>query len=362
VHRSRPRPLLLACATPLLLVATGGAQVRAAHAQEPVRGWELPWLDISPNGGWRVRARAVAAARARLLAQRRFPALNAPVAPGVVNATAVTGTLRVPVVMFRYKNSAPAQYARDTAQYNATLFGVVPPNGKPYTLRSFYEQMANGQFSIQGRSVGWVALDSNEVTYTGVPGTCPANPYGTNCNGVWSGTAFSAMQRGLREALAKVDAQVDFAQYDDDGDGVVDAVLFLHPSMDGACTFDASNNHLWSHRDRLQSTGAAYVTNDPRPGGGGNEVVNDYILQSSLGSAAGGVCDSTAIMPIGTAAHELGHILALPDLYDVFGSSEGIGEWGLMGSGNYAKPESPSWPTRSSWPTSRETIRATSSS
>jgi M6 family metalloprotease-like protein len=330
----RFRLFILACLAPLLAVSVA-AQGRSAHAQEPVRGWELPWLDISPNGGWRVRARAVAAERARLLSQRRYSALNAPAALGAVSATALTGILHVPVILFRFRDSPATQYSRDTAQYNATLFGVVPPNGKPYTLRTFYEEMSNGLFSIQGRSVGWVALDSNEATYTGAPGTCPGNPYGTkNCNGVWSDAATAAMQRGLREALAKADSQVDFSQYDDNGDGVVDAVLFVHPSMDGACV-SASNNHLWSHRFTL-----FYATNDTEPGGR-QVVVSDYILQSGLGSPGGGVCDSTAIMPIGTAAHELGHILALPDLYDVSGATDGIGEWGLMGSGNYAKPESP---------------------
>ena len=53
-------------------------------------------------------------------------------------------------------------------------------------------------------------------------------------------------------------------------------------------------------------------------------------------------CTSTEIMPIGTVAHETGHSFGLPDLYDTDNVSEGIGEWGLMSSGNFTTPLSPS--------------------
>lgn len=332
-------------AAALCLATAAAGQARPARTAPRAPRWELPGFDIRPNGGWRVRARAVAAARARLLAQRNFSSLNA--APtGPTSATIVSGALRVPVIMFRYQDSPAAQYARDTAQYNAALFATVPPGGKPYTLRTFYEQMSNGLFSIQGSAVGWVALGGVENNYTGVPGTCPNNPFGTNnCNGLF-GNSFSLMQAGLREALVHADSTVDFGQFDNDGpdnipnsgddDGIVDAVLFLHPSMDGAC-LRQSNNHLWSHRSSI-----FFATNDPAHNGG-QILVEDYMLQSGLGSPLpdGSPCDSTAIMPIGTAAHELGHILALPDLYDLSGATEGIGEYGLMGSGNYTTGNSP---------------------
>lgn len=311
----------------------------------PVRGWELPWLDIRPDGAWRVKGRAVAQTRARLLAQRNFVALNAPISlAGPAGTTVVSGILKVPAILFRFQDTPASQFARDTAQYNATYFASVPTLGRPYTLRSFYEQMSNGLFSMQGQAFGFVALTGTESAYTGAPGSCPSNPFGTgNCNGLF-GSSFGLMQTGLTEALAAVDPTLDFGQFDNDGpddvpnsgddNGIVDGVLFLHAAMDGAC-LTATNNHLWSHRSAL-----FYQTNDNRTGGG-KISVQDYILQSGLGSPSGGVCDSTAIAPIGTAAHELGHLLALPDLYDTQGPTEGIGEWGTMGSGNYTKPLSP---------------------
>jgi hypothetical protein len=50
-------------------------------------------------------------------------------------------------------------------------------------------------------------------------------------------------------------------------------------------------------------------------------------------------------MSIGTVAHETGHAFGLPDLYDTnlraTNPTQGIGEWGIMGSGNYSQPYSP---------------------
>jgi M6 family metalloprotease-like protein len=337
------RSLILAGAISCL-TTVAVAQGRGAAAEPRLAPrWEIPGLDITPNGGWRVKARGVAAARARMLARRDFAALNAPAATAAPNT--VTGALRVPVIMFRYKDSPPILYSRDTAAYNATLFASSPPGGVPYTLRTFYEEMSNHLFSIQGSAVGWVALGGAESTYTGPAGGCPLNPYGTNnCNGIWSNAAQATMQGGLAEAVQRADSLIDFGQFDNDGadnvpnsgddDGFVDATLFLHPSMDGAC-LDAANNHLWSHRASI------FVTTNDNAHNGGKIVVRDYILQSGLGSTSGSQCGIDAIMPIGTSAHELGHILALPDLYDLFGSTEGIGEFGLMGSGNYTTGTSP---------------------
>src|SRR2546427_2289082 len=243
----------------------------------------------------------------------------------------------------------------DTAQYTTTLFSSVPPAGNPYTLRTFYQQMSNNALSITGKILGWVRLPGTEVTYTGIAGTCTGNPFHTtNCNGIFSDQAISAMQTGLRQALAQVDTLVDWGQFDNDGpdgnpnsaddDGYVDMIMFAHPTKDGACggfpdsSDPATNNHIWSHRYVLLQTYVTHVhSNKP---GFGNIRVRDYFVTSARGGSS--ACDITKIMPIGTASHEVGHVLNLPDLYDTRGSTEGSGEWGLMGSGNFTSPPSPS--------------------
>ena len=333
-----PRSLVLVVVSMLTVPTVTSAQ----QASPPRVRREIPGLDFRKDGVWRRQARAVRALRARLLSRRNFGALNAPMtaaAAPVGSAPAVSGILRVPAILFKFKDT-PGSQLRTTTQYNQVLFGATPTGaaaGRPYTYRTFYEEMSNGLLSVQGQAYGYAMLDSNEVTYTGVAGTCTGNPYGnTNCNGLFSQNAQDRMQAGLREALRKLDNQVDWTQYDSDGDGYVDLVTFIHPPLDGACG-GLTNNHLWSHRFFL--TGLPYVTHSTNAQGVPIKVA-DYILESGVGGLDG--CDTTQIMPVGTVAHETGHGFSLPDLYDTDNKSEGVGEWSLMGSGNYTSPFSPS--------------------
>ena len=334
-----PRSLvLLAVVAALSLPAVTGAQ----QAPPPRIRREIGGFDFRKDGVWRRQARAVRAVRARLLSRRNFGALNAPMAAAgapLASGAAVSGVLQVPAILFKFKDT-PAAELRTTTQYNQVLFAASPTGasaGRPYTYRSYYEQLSNGLFSVQGQAYGYAALDSNEVTYTGVAGTCTGNPFiNTNCNGLFSSDAVARMQSALREALRKIDNQVDWTPYDFDGDSYVDLVAFIHPPIDGACG-GATNNHLWSHRYAL--TGTPYVTHS-RNAQGVSIKVADYILESGVGGLNG--CDSSQIMPVGTVAHETGHGFGLPDLYDTSNKTEGIGEYSLMGSGNYTSPFSPS--------------------
>ena len=325
------------------------SNVSAAQDQRHPR-WEIPGFDFRKDGVWRTKARAVRALRRQLRASGRFTELNAPVARVAPlsqvagpqpSPTVVSGVLTVPAILFRFKDSPAPTF--DTAAYNAVLFGATPAGaaaGRPYTYRSFYRQLSDSVFDIKGQTFGYATLDSNEVYYTGGQSSaCAAlNPYGsTNCNGVWSPAATSRMQEALIKAIQALDAQVDFSQYVDPATGVVPLVLFLHEAMGGECgPSGAPQNHLWAHRSALP----ALNTQDDWPGHASKVKISDYILQPAVGGASS--CNTSQIMPIGTVAHETGHGFGLPDLYDNGGPSEGIGQWGLMSSGSFTSPLSPS--------------------
>jgi M6 family metalloprotease-like protein len=336
--------LFLTVVAAVCLPAAGRPQQGPPRVRREIRGF-----DFRKDGVWRKQARAVRNARRRLLGQRNFPALNAPLVTGgraprslgapLAAGPAVSGVLRVPAILFKFKNT-PASEIRTTSQFDDVLFAPSPTGasaGRPYTYASYYAELSNGLLSVQGETYGYAALDSNEVTYTGVPGTCTGNPYtgSTDCNGLFSANAVARMQSALSETLRKLDSQIDWTQYDRDGDGMVDLVAFVQPALDGACG-PKGNNHLWSHRFTLYTP---YKTHSVNLAGDTIKVA-DYILESGVGGASG--CDTTAIMPIGTVAHETGHGFSLPDLYDTDESSEGVGEYSLMGSGNYTSPFSPS--------------------
>lgn len=314
-----------------------------ASAQGVQHPPELRGFDFRKDGAWRSLARVVRERRALLLSQGAFGALNAPVgaAAPIASSAAVSGVVKVPAVLFKFKDTAAFPF--DTSQYNQVLFGATPPPGRPYTYRSYYRQMSTGLLDIQGQSYGPVQLDSNEVYYAGGSNSLcqPQNPFNsTNCDGIFSSTAVAQMQAGLAEALGKLNATVDFSPYADTS-GYVPLVVFIQPALGGECgPRSAPQNHLWSHRYFLQNT---FMTNnpDPNPNHPGQKVkISDYILEPGVGGASS--CDVTQIMPIGTVAHETGHGFGLPDLYDTGFSSEGVGEYSLMGSGSYTSPLSPS--------------------
>jgi M6 family metalloprotease-like protein len=326
------------------LLAPGALQAQFPRAR---RGqFEVSGLDFRRDGAWRKRVSAVRIARHSLLRSNSITALNL-AAPTAFGTPRVTGRIVIPVIPIAFRNVAPPYPA---SRYDQLFFSSSAP-GAPYSLKTFYEQLSHGNLTVEGRVFPWILADSSDSYYEdgcngiGVLAPCPSR-------------SISRMAELLLNALAAVTLPAGAADvwsaYDNDGpdgipnsgddDGFVDFVTFLQADRDGACS---GSPHIWAHRFviRAWNGGSPYVTRTPWTGHPGQYLkVDDYIMQSAVGGNS--ACDGSSLMPVGTVAHETGHAFGLPDLYDTdLGSSQvtqGIGEWGLMGSGNYARPYSPS--------------------
>ncbi len=332
-------PALGAVLSLLVPAHTLPGQGRPAIVRPEPGRFEVPGLDFRPDGAWRKGTERVRERRRSLLRQGKLARLNAAGGAGQVQ---VAGTFRIPVLPIAFPNVPPPF---PSAQYQSVLFDPVPSTWA-YSVRSYYAEQSRGRVTIDGEVRSWVLADSSDLYYE------------DGCNGVFA-CPHGGQRLGqlLLEALSRNDDGLfDWGRFDNDGpdglpnsgddDGVVDVVMFLQPEVDGACR----TSNLWAHRFVVRGwTGAPYRTQSPRRDAQGQPlpgqfiVVDDYTLQSAVGGAD--ACTPGVIMAIGTTAHETGHAFGLPDLYDTNflspSGTQGIGEWGIMGSGNYTKPYSP---------------------
>lgn len=166
------------------------------------------------------------------------------------------------------------------------------------SVRDYYYDNTNGIFDPQFDVIGPVSVSQKSTTFH------------SNC-----GKAF-------REALDKVDLQVDFTKYDGDGDGKVDMVFFL-VAGNGSNIEGNNSGLLWPHKSGL---------------GGGKydgKTVDVYACSTELGGS-----ESYSYMDgIGVICHEFTHVLGFPDLYDANyetnGQTHDPGEWDIMAGGGY---------------------------
>jgi M6 family metalloprotease-like protein len=321
----------------------------ALQAQYPRarRGqFEVQGFDFRRDGGWRSRVAAVRSARHRMLRAGSVGALNR-ASLLATGGPRVVGKVIVPVLPIAFRNVSPPFPAN---RYQELFFNPSPV-GRAYSLKSFYEQLSNRNLTVDGRVLNWVIADSNDTYYEdgcngiGVFAPCPSRPV-NRFGGLLLQTLDVVSQGAAGNTL--------WSEFDNDGrdglpnsgddDGVVDFVAFLQAERDGACP---NSTNLWAHRFviRAWNGGSPYVTKTPWSGHPGQFLkVDSYTIQSAVGGNT--ACEAGSIMPIGTLAHETGHAFGLPDLYDTDlanpKATQGAGEWGLMGSGNYARPYSPS--------------------
>jgi len=141
-----------------------------------------------------------------------------------------------------------------------------------------------------------------------------------------SGGGFEINQL-LNEVLNIVDTSLDFTMFDANGDNFIDAIAFVHSGYGaefGGTDADGAylDDRIWSHKYSILSVSS--ISNQPWTSQEG-VMVFDYHMETILDGTSG-----STISTIAVGAHETGHFLGLPDLYDTDDSSTGIGAWGVM--------------------------------
>ena len=254
----------------------------------------------SPPGRTHVRPTASAINNAR--AARGAPSLGSPT---LASAPAWAGSdTDVLFIMVGFTDRA---CTFTQAQMQANLFGGTATG--PGNLANYFAEISYGKLQLAGTVVGCYTL-SNTHDY-----------YDTG-----AGTAAGLVTEAVNLANA---AGVDFTPFDNDGDGKVDTlgVIYAGGGPHDGCDTDngasgSGGDNLWPH----QSDPGTLATVD-------GKTVSRYILNSELTYALTNTALCNQIQSIGLFAHEMGHGLGLPDLYDTDQSSEGgAGNWSAMAS------------------------------
>jgi immune inhibitor A len=229
--------------------------------------------------------------------------------------TAGSSSYNLLCILVQFSDKAATVPASD---YDSLLFTSQAPS-----VRHYYNEVSYGTLDIvtvnMPSALDWQTAPSTYAYYCN--GQSGLGSYPQNC------------QKLVEDLVALVDPVVNFANYDDNGDGYVDGLTIVHSGKGAEAEANPTlaNSLIWSHKWNTSSA----VNVD------GKQVFY-YSIEPEFIYSAG---DAT----IGVFCHELGHsIFHLPDLYDTDYSSNGIGLWSIMSVGSWNGPallgESPAAP------------------
>ncbi|WP_046775473.1 immune inhibitor A domain-containing protein [Streptomyces yangpuensis] len=237
----------------------------------------------------------------------------------------------------RAKDNSTAWRKDFSRQYFQDLY-FATGEGK-HSLKTYYEKTSSGRYSVEGEVSDWVKVPYNEARYG-------SNFCGqSNCSNVWDTvkdgvTAWVEAQKKAGKTDAEIKAKLaqydvwDRYDFDGDGnfnepDGYIDHFQIVHAGEDESAGGGVQGpDALWAHRWYAYGTSAG-KTGPANNKAGGTQIgdsgiwVGDYTMQPENGG-------------LGVFAHEYGHDLGLPDLYDTSGGGEnGVGFWSLMSAGSW---------------------------
>ena len=189
-------------------------------------------------------------------------------------------------------------------------------NEMDYSCLRYFQDQSRGQFSPQFDILGPVHLP-NDRAY-----------YGANVAGY-----DAQLGTMIYEGCQGIADDVDFSDYDNDGDGFVDVVVMLYAGVGEAQAWQYVPESVWPCQWDMQecydwgySVCGPFQLNDV--------TINKFAVFNELEGYSNA---STRIDGVGTFCHEFGHCLGLPDFYHTGnGSVYGMSVWDVMDHGCYA--------------------------
>jgi len=257
-------------------------------------------------------------------ADNRFRCAGKPIATTEIRQSHTEGSRRALAIFARFRDQGSATVP-DWADE------IFDPN-RPGSFSHFYDSMSLGKLQVRGEIAPRVYTSEQQTVAYLADDSTRVGEYG---------------QLSL-EILRQVDAEVDFSQYDNDGpdgipgsgddDGFVDALFIIVAST--------PPNFVMGAATGVAGLGFGKGTVDSRVRAG-NFFTEDrsadgkrVFISPTLGTIQQG---RNLTETVGSMCHEYGHVLGLPDLYDIEfvrrqeappeEDSAGIGSWGLMGWG-----------------------------
>lgn len=225
------------------------------------------------------------------------------------------------------------------AHYEDMLFASAPG---AVSMRNFYIEQSSNRYTVNGDVTDWVQVPFNEANYG-------ANYCGgIVCARTWlfvrdAVNAWYNAQIAAGKTKAEINAYLsqfdkwDRYNYNGDGnfnkpDGYIDHFQIVHAGEGEETGGGAEGtNAIWSHRwyafyNNIGFTGPAFNKLGGIRIGESDYWIGDYTVEPENGG-------------VGVFAHEFGHDLGLPDLYDtsgnVGGAENSTGFWTLYSSGSY---------------------------
>ncbi len=157
------------------------------------------------------------------------------------------------------------------------------------SCRDYFMSVSNGRFRPTFDVVGPITLSRSMSYYGG--------------NDIWGND--QRPEQMVIDACKLIDDDIDFNDYDIDGDGEVDNIYIIYAGK-GEASY-GSESSVWPHRWTLDAAGASLRLDGVK--------INNY-----------GCCnewDDIRPSGIGTFCHEFGHVMGLPDLYSTdYGGAE----------------------------------------